>query len=374
MNSYVFILGRQPEIGLAELRALFGKVELVLPNIATIKSNNQPDIKRLGGTRKIGKIIYSGVEGQNDFLVEHLKSLPEGKITLGVSHYGRGASVSSARKTGLYLKKNVGRSMRVLPNATAEITDAATLGNKLGKSPNKVELMIIHAKDQLIVAELTGVQDLNSYTFRDRSRPRRDARVGMLPPKLAQIMINLAASQYTATAGKTLLDPFCGTGVVLQEAALMGFDVYGSDLEPRMIDYTKINLDWLKQKYRLSTTPCLEVGDATSHVWQQPFDLVVCETYLGQTYTTAPRPDTLRENMATCNLIIEKFLKNLHEQIDRNTGICVAIPVWFVAGKKHHLPVVQKLTILGFETKINSLVYARESQIVGRELIVLAKK
>ena len=33
---------------------------------------------------------------------------------------------------------------------------------------------------------------LMAMLIRDQNRPKRDARVGMLPPKLAQIMINLA--------------------------------------------------------------------------------------------------------------------------------------------------------------------------------------
>ena len=59
-----------------------------------------------------------------------------------------------------------------------------------------------------------------------------------------------------------LLDPFCGTGVVLQEALLMGYDVYGTDLEPRMIDYSGANLDWLSERFDLSGREMrLEAGE-----------------------------------------------------------------------------------------------------------------
>ena len=84
------------------------------------------------------------------------------------------------------------------------------------------------------------MQDIESYTKRDRERPKRDAKVGMLPPKLAQIIINLAAGQLPEEKlqnicdiplgepiprrllGQTVLDPFCGTGVILQEASADG--------------------------------------------------------------------------------------------------------------------------------------------------------
>lgn len=71
--------------------------------------------------------------------------------------------------------------------------------------------------------------------MRDYGRPARDARVGMLPPKLAQIMLNLSVKDEKSG---TVLDPFCGTGVLLQEAALAGFDFIGSDIEPRMVEMT----------------------------------------------------------------------------------------------------------------------------------------
>jgi tRNA (guanine10-N2)-dimethyltransferase len=42
-----------------------------------------------------------------------------------------------------------------------------------------------------------------------------------------------------------VLDPFCGTGGILMEAGLMGMRVVGGDLEEKMIDGTKSNLDFV---------------------------------------------------------------------------------------------------------------------------------
>ncbi|MDR2523952.1 MAG: hypothetical protein LBC95_00180 [Candidatus Nomurabacteria bacterium] len=376
---FLFILGRQPEIGVAELRAVFGAAELILPNVARVATDATPDIDILGGTRKVGRVIWEGAASDSGFeriLFERLSALPAGKITLGVSCYGSGADAKIAMKTALSLKQKLGRSVRVLPNAAAEISDAATLGNRLGTTPHKVELMLVRAGQRLIIAELIGVQNLNAYTFRDRSRPKRDARVGMLPPKLAQIMINLArADDHSLCA--PLLDPFCGTGVVLQEAALMGVGVYGSDIEPRMIEYSGKNLDWLARTHHVKFDQKLEVGDATTHTWQTPIGAVVSETYLGQPYTVQPAPKKLRQNMATCNLIIEKFLGNIAPQLTPGTPLCLAVPVWFTGGKIHHLPITSINSLPpDFEYRAGQkpLIYRRENQIVGRELLVLARR
>jgi len=59
-----------------------------------------------------------------------------------------------------------------------------------------------------------------------------------LPPKLARCMVNLAR----VPPGGTLLDPFCGTGGVLIEAAEMGIGILGADADPDMVNGTIENL------------------------------------------------------------------------------------------------------------------------------------
>jgi tRNA G10 N-methylase Trm11 len=66
--------------------------------------------------------------------------------------------------------------------------------------------------------------------------------VGMLPPKLAQMMINLAISgAYTPESTQPVIyDPFCGLGTVLIEAAHMGLmQSYASDISNDMVHSTR---------------------------------------------------------------------------------------------------------------------------------------
>ena len=175
--------------------------------------------------------------------IEYLQTLLEGKITLGVSDYSKNASRKTAQTEALKLKKILvrhGRSVRVVENKDAVLSTAASLHNGLsGKNERKVELIKIDNDWYKVI----GVQDIDAYARRDQARPARDAKVGMLPPKLAQILINLCGP---LKPGSTVLDPFCGTGVVLQEALLMGYHAYGTDINERMVEYSRKNLDWLK--------------------------------------------------------------------------------------------------------------------------------
>jgi len=59
-----------------------------------------------------------------------------------------------------------------------------------------------------------------------------------LHPRYARALINLTE----ARAGDRLLDPFCGTGGIVIEAALMGMKAIGSDIDPAMVDGCRRNL------------------------------------------------------------------------------------------------------------------------------------
>src|SRR5205823_3602162 len=92
-----------------------------------------------------------------------------------------------------------------------------------------------------------AVQPFEQFSARDFGRPGRDDLSGMLPPKLAIIMINLAANDTISV----LLDPFCGSGTILSEALLLGYkNLIGSDISEKAVADTKTNLDWIANKFR----------------------------------------------------------------------------------------------------------------------------
>ena len=182
--------------------------------------------------------------------------------------------------------------------------------------------------------------------------------------------------------GKNVLDPFCGTGVVLQEALLMGYGAYGSDLDQRMVDYTQQNTDWLKSWYDFETETATQLGDATTAKWSAfpDIDFVASETYLGRPFTAKPDGEILAQTINECNTIIKKFLQNIHGQIEPGTRLCLAIPAWQTSpGKFKHLPLIDGLSEIGYNrikfehAKNEDLVYARADQIVGRELLVITR-
>lgn len=392
---HIALLGRQPELSIAELERVFTKVSWFSPQTALIDTDEVIDIQKLGGSQKIGRVIlevdsteWRHVSGA---LVKHyakIWSVAAGKITLGLSAYDFKLSPRELQKSGLILKsklKNGGVSLRLIPNQEIALSTATSHHNKLGLSDNKVELLIIRGKNSTIIAESIGAQNITALAARDQGRPRRDAFVGMLPPKLAQIMINLAgplaADPTQDLAQPRVLDPFCGTGVLLQEAMLMGYDVYGTDLSEKMIRYSRENLNWLQDKYQLTGHWYLHEGDATDTKWQQPIAAVVTETYLGQPFSAPPSSAKLTEVRGNCNHIIGGFLKNLSKQLKPGTPVVLAVPAWKDKSDNFtHLPLTTKIEDYGFKrmtlTTVDAdrLMYFRPDQVVARELLLLTVK
>lgn len=413
----ICILGRQPELGLAELEALYG-ADAVTPlgNMCALV-NADIAFDRLGGTVKTATLLSSVAANSKEPLRITAKQLeillsditatfPKGKIKLGLSVYGMQPSAHELTGIMLRLKKRLrtaGHSVRVVPNTLPALSSAQTYHNQLASSLG-LEFVVVFAAGQLYIGRVSNVQNIDAYRIRDRERPKRDAFVGMLPPKLAQIIVNLAVGQVNGSTfyvlrstnesqeitsqnlepraqNFTVLDPFCGTGVVLQEALLMGYDVYGTDLSPKMIDYTTANLAWLEKNEKVRTKEesgvRLEVADATDHIWRQPISVVACETYLGQPLGGQhPSEEKIRTVMHDTNKVLRDFLKNLVPQLASGTRLCIALPAWYVDDRQYHLPVIDDLASLGLE-KITyknaptALIYRREDQVTAREIITL---
>jgi len=388
---YISVLGRQPLLGLAELERVFGGQNVKSPaKLIALINTESFDIQQIGGSLKAGKVVLETPTSDWHILSQKIiqyyineLSSSEGKVTLGLSAYGFNIGPRDVQKIGIILKqklKSSGVSIRIIPNQDTSLSTATSHHNKLGLSGNKIELLIAKTDTGgAIVAESTGAQNITAYAKRDQQRPKRDAFVGMLPPKLAQIMINLAMSQ-VSSKGLRVLDPFCGTGVILQESALKGYKVYGTDLVEKMVDFSRQNLKWLSETHRVDVDAELSVGDAMTTHWNAPIDAVVSETYLGQPFSAPPSPSKLEEVKKNCNHIITEFLSNLESQIDPGTPVCIAVPAWLSTnGDFTHLPFIEKVGQLGFRrhefTNVsqNNLLYYREDQVVARELLVLIK-
>ena len=379
----VAFLGRQPEISLAEIKSLVGPEAVVATDHKLALVNTSLPTERMGGILKVARTLLEYEVGRKitpklieEAVLEYCQQKNgQGKLTLGLSCYGlpiRASDITRILQSVKARLREVGQSVRIIHSPSNNLSTAQVLHNQLTKD-KKIELCFCRVAGKVYLARTTWVQDITSYRRRDFDRPKRDPKVGMLPPKLAQIIINLA----TGGQNGPLLDPFCGTGVILQEGLLMGYPVVGSDISQRMLRYTQVNLDAMDP--HSGCLQSLEQADAQTHTWPIEVNFTASETYLGPALTNIPRPEQLNQIVKSVNELHERFLINLAGQSTNNRRLCLALPTWRTRDASfRHLPVLDALEVIGYNRLCFDdgvpLVYWREGQFVGRELLVIAKK
>lgn len=278
--KYLFELGHQPHISIAEI---FNTLTLQHTNTSALKYkgvdfliletkkniDTKKLINKLGGTIKIA---YSPLEGgkggvtlQQQITNYLNQTQSEGKIQFSIND----------KKLGIQIKKelkNLGRSVRYIePKNTATI-----LHNNLVEK--KSDLTTIN--NEIFVTE--AIQPFEEFSQRDYNRPGTDDKSGMLPPKLARIMINLSQTN----TNKILLDPFCGSGTTLMEALSLGFkNIIGSDISEKAVEDSEKNIQWLVKSYNLSPKTYnlinADVTELSNHIQPNSVDTIVTEPYMG---------------------------------------------------------------------------------------------
>ena len=372
---YLAVLGRQPEFGLVELESLLGAAAVRPFGHSAAVIDRPLDINRLGGAQKLGRVIYRGPARDINEVVApaELPLSTSGKTTFGLSYYGLKVTPRFVTAAGLTLKKRLRtqRSVRfVAPQNGTGLTAAQVKFNGLTRAG--FELMVASWRGQMVVAITEQVQDIDWYAVRDYQRPTRSARVGMLPPKLAQIMVN-------TTTAPLVYDPFCGTGVVLQEALLLGRAAAGSDVAPEMVAASQDNLAWLRRQRPDLPAAGVTAADARQLTLPRGQLAIVSEGYLGPSLSASPAPQQLAQLQRELGELYTTSLRHWQPQLATGTQVTITAPMWRRGQQWHRLDIVDRLPDLGYtlrsfaHAESGALAYHRPNQIVGRQLLLVRK-
>lgn len=400
---YVFILGKNPTLAFAEIISRFASlgwtfsIIILTEETAVFKLENElPDpqafLNSLGGTIKIARVVGEFEDFDPPRILDSLVSWCQSNSIkmLGFSFYNLPESITkSLFKIAKTLKNTMRESgkFRYLLPKTMALSSAAVLGNKLFE-PHKKELLFVGKPPLVGIFETIAVQDIASYSLRDISKPHRDQKAGMLPPKLAQALINLAGLKDSAK----IYDPFCGTGTIIMETLLSGFDAVGSDDSLPQVKGAQKNIDWLKKQFGLNDSATkIFLADATNI---SPTDLpnnigaIVSELYLGPPHLP-PNKQGLIKLTEELMALYENFLKNF-AKLYPDTYV-LAFPV-FLSQHLYKLPLLDLFKKLGYNVKSplpreiflkynsilknfdpqrSSITYLLPDQKVGREIFIL---
>jgi len=379
INMYVFILGHNPKLSVAEILAVLPKAKIIDQTSSYLIIDAEEFdcaelLDRLGGTIKIGKIIGSQISRK--VTVEKLKALKkESKLNFGISYYD-----CKPDNLGMEIKnelKTAGISCRLVTSKDKALSSVVVTKNQCA------EFLVLGKK---WLGETCAVQDFEDYGRRDFGRPSRDLVSGSMPPKLAKIMINLAQ----LPAGETILDPFCGSGTVLQEGLLLGYKVAGSDISEKAIRDTKENLEWLAKNLELRT------GNSQPSISSSKFkvqssqlfkcdvrqlsklikqaDAIVTEPYLGPPLRGSENGKQILEIIKELSDLYDEAFSEFRKILNPGAKIVIVFPAFRVGKEILELPVLPQIKKLGF-TQVNKdkLVYSREGQKVWRQVFVFQR-
>jgi tRNA G10 N-methylase Trm11 len=393
--KYAFILGREPALSTAEILTVlktrnvphdpktfyYSTAALVIETGAVLEADF---FRELGGSIKMLEVLREGTNVEDEAF-DILMGLGRASLDFGISAYYlypgyRGND--SLKYLSLTLKKRLkaeGLSARVvLPTQGSTLTSVQVDKNKL--ITKGAELVLLMTETAPFIARTMAVQEFEAFGLRDFERPGVDAKSGMLPPKLARMMVNLAG----APKNGVLLDAFCGSGTVLTEAAHMGYrKLWAADISERAVADTKKNLEWLASfegASKPSTKVLLsDVKFLAEKLSPASVDAIVSEPFLGPPLRGGESDQKIHfiylELMGLYRRAFETFAKILKPGGD----VVFVFPVF---GSKH-INLLRELESLGFRAEALlpgqaaavlglkspvGLTYKRPDQKVGREI------
>jgi len=228
--------------------------------------------------------------------------------------------------------------------------------------------------DEWVIWVVEGYQDIKLFEEVDFGKPVRGMEIGMMPAKLALIILNIWINKLQSAWELTVYDPFVGFGTTWFLANHFGYNFIWSDIN---ITPLKENIKWWQKhdltksnlKFTIFKHDVLEPFD-------KPFlknvDLIVTEWWLWPVIKQNVWDKEFNENMNKIYDIYKPFLVNINNFFDKITVI-FTIPVY--AWKENFIKdrLLQTLPKLWFEFEFIDEIYQRKNQKVGRQIVIIKK-
>ncbi len=378
-----FQLWREYKLSVAEILAVFPmwKTVFLSNDFLIIKGVEKENIikkaDKLWWTIKIVEII-----NYDDILKDWLDNEWKFKYWISIFWEKRNLKKILLEQKKIFKAKWV--SSRFINKDFKNLSSAQILWEKLLKS--WWDYSIIYTNDNQFVWKTIWVQDIDNYSKRDWQKDR-DMQIWMLPPKLCQIMINLSW-------WKNIYDPFVWLWTVLIESILMwNKNVYGSDLNTKMVENTINNInDFIKtNNLNLDDLKIIKLNskfiNESEILLEKKVDSIVSEWYLWEVMTQKNiNIERINKQKISLLELYNKFFEWLKD-IKYKWNLVICFPFWEIKWKKIFFEeiynILNKYCIIEnlfpnnyiiTTTSSWSLLYKRTKQLVWREIFKLKIK
>jgi hypothetical protein len=306
------------------------------------------------------------------------------KFKYGISMFWKKENLKKYLIDTKKLLKSNDISSRFINKDFKNLSSSQILGEKLHISWTDYSYIV--TEDNKYFWKTVWIQNIEAYSKRDYSKDR-DMQVWMLPPKLAQMMINL-------WKWENIYDPFVWLWTVLIEWILIwSKNIYGSDLSIKMVDTSSRNIDKLLQEQNIKWVRKNIIQQNAKYISEVNFlkesesIKIITEWYLWEVMTQKNISiERIAKQKKSLIEVYQWFFKWL-SQNKFHWDMVISFPFWEIKWKYHYFNEIYQLlneychiqSMLPVDfplktTKSWSLFYKREKQLVGREIFKLRMK
>jgi len=408
--KYFFILGQNPTLSSVEIISLLSDKTTLFaasPDAIILEATQELDIgqlmARLGGTVKVGQIFDVSPDMEPKDIAENIPRVPGKKSYFGFSFYKIDNQITTKEFQNKCRKiKNlampikdllaeVGTAARWVTSKEPNLSSVVVKKNKLLTEAG-AEIVFLIDKEKIYLGKTLAVQEFENLSFRDYGRPARSMRVGLMPPKLAKVMINLTRVEKNAK----ILDPFCGFATILEEAMLWGYEnLTGTDINAETLAGAKKNLEWLVKIYNLKpkTYNLIEsdVRRLSEKFSPRSVDAIITEPYLGPPLHGNESPERIQQIIKELSDLYLAAFREFKKILKLDGKIVILFPVFHTEKQDFFLPIIEEIKKIGFAaadplpkdlekysflkiTERNSIIYSRPDQKVFREILIFKPK
>jgi len=349
--QFILFVGANNTLAAEEVSVQIPKATQIFPNIYRFEMSSVDDARaiaaKLGSSIKLATLL-EGVRPN----VKSIASQIEAK-NFSLSLLGQ---KEKSEKLHQEVKDNLERGRFVIPKDEFGISPVINSKHKID------EFFLDAAKNE--VWQTAWVHDFMHWIKKDRHMPHIDPQAGMLPPKIARSMVNLVP---LSPGGKILVDPFCGSGRVLVEAAEVGYQVAGTDIVANQVQDTIENLQSMNISGQIEVLDATHLSDKFNNV-----DAIVTEPFLGKSKF---RPDEIRYIVPGLEKLYLGALKDWLKVL-KPGGFVVMVFPWFDDGHKVYKTseIIDGKLNLSYNHVKRGIFYSRPEADVKREIVILQKQ
>jgi tRNA G10 N-methylase Trm11 len=244
------------------------------------------------------------------------------KLTLGLDDWTKKQLVKLGAKKAVYYVYE-GPDKRGPDRPNVALWPKSIARHKLLSPPN-AEVLVALGDSSVYIAKTIGVYDSMLQQYRDESRPYISEEIST-SPKVCRTLLTLAG----ARPGDTILDPFCGSGTLLMEAALLGMKCIGIDIDGNTANGARQNMRWLASDLGESINFTIIKGDARNvdNLVKGKIDAVAFEPDLGPVYSERPTKEEAEENILELTKLYRTVLQKLGGILRPEGRIAMSLPV-----------------------------------------------